>query len=319
MRAESLDRLVFFGTPDFAVPTLRALCDAGRAPVQVISQPSRPAGRGRHSKNPPIVEWALRNDLAVVQPPDVRDPDFLALMSDLTPAVAVVVAFGQIFPKVLLEIPTRGCINLHASLLPSYRGAAPIQAAIIAGESHTGVTTMQMEEGLDSGPILLQEEVVIRPRDTAAELSPRLAEVGAGLMVRTLEALESTGIERRPQTHDEATMAPRLRKADGELDWRQSAVRLFNRIRGVTPWPGAFTKLREQPLKILWGEDLEGAGVARGGEPGRYLGMIDGRMAVSCGEGTILGIERVQRPGKKVLEVSQFVNGEPIEVGERFG
>ena len=319
MRAESLDRLVFFGTPDFAVPTLRALCDAGRAPFQVISQPSRPTGRGRHAKNPPVVEWALRHDLAVVQPRNVRDPNFLALMSDLTPAVAVVVAFGQIFPKVLLEIPTRGCINLHASMLPSYRGAAPIQAAIIAGETHTGVTTMQMEEGLDSGPILLQEEVVIGPRDTAAELSHSLAEVGAELMVRTLEALESSGIGARPQNDEEATMAPRLRKVDGQLDWSQSAVRLFNRIRGVTPWPGAFTTLREQPLKILWGEVLEVTGTARGGEPGSYLGMIDGRLAVSCGEGTILGVERVQRPGKKPLEVSQFVNGEPIEVGERFG
>jgi methionyl-tRNA formyltransferase len=257
--------------------------------------------------------------LSVVQPDDVRESAFLEWMKDLGPAVAVVVAFGQIFPEALLEIPTRGCINLHASLLPAYRGAAPIQAAIVAGEATTGVTTMQMEEGLDSGPILLQEEVAIRPQETAGELSERLAELGAELMVRTLERIESGGVEPRAQTHSQATLAPRLRKVDGELDWQQTAARLFDRIRGVTPWPGAFSRLRERPLKILWGRVIEDRAVAEVSEPGTYLGLIESRMAVSCGEGTILGLERVQRPGKKPVEALQFVNGEPIEVGERFG
>ena len=229
------------------------------------------------------------------------------------------VAFGQIFPKALLQIPTHGCINLHASLLPSYRGAAPIQAAIVAGEATTGVTTMQMEEGLDSGPILLQEEIAIRSQETAGELSERLAEVGAELMVRTLERIESGDVEPRPQMHSQATKAPRLRKADGELDWQQTAARLVDRIRGVTPWPGAFSRLRDRPLKILWGSVIENQAVAEGNEPGTYLGLIESRMAVSCGEGTVLGLERVQRPGKKPVEALQFVNGEPIEVGERFG
>jgi len=266
-----------------------------------------------------VVEWALARGLSVTQPRDVREPAFLERMASLQPSMAIVVAFGQIFPRALLEIPTRGCINLHASMLPQYRGAAPIQAAIIAGETRTGVTTMQMEEGLDSGPILLQEALAIGPRETAGELSERLADVGAELMVRTLEALESDDIERRLQAHAEATVAPRLRKADGLLDWRQSARRVFNRIRGVTPWPGAFTQLRDRPLKILWGSVVEGAPALTGSEPGTYLGLIDARMAISCGERTVLGVERVQRPGKNPLEASQFVNGEPIEVGERFG
>jgi methionyl-tRNA formyltransferase len=314
-----LDRLVFFGTPDFAVPTLEALCLSGRDPVAVVSQPSRPAGRGRRLQDPPVVEWARKAGLSVVQPDDVRDSAFLEWMEALGPAVAVVVAFGQIFPKALLEIPTHGCINLHASLLPSYRGAAPIQAAIVAGEATTGVTTMQMGEGLDSGPILLQKGISIRPLETAGELSERLADVGAELMVRTLERIESGDVEPRPQMHSEATMAPRLRKTDGELDWQQTAARLFDRIRGVTPWPGAFSRLRDRPLKVLWGRVIEDQAVVVGTEPGTYLGLIESRMAVSCGEGTVLGLERVQRPGKKPVEASQFINGEPIEVGERFG
>jgi len=319
MRVEPLGRLVFFGTPDFALPTLRALCDVGQLPVEVISQPSRPAGRGRHLQNPPVVEWALSRGLQVAQPRDVRAPEFLERMVALEPSVAVVVAFGQIFPQALLEIPTRGCINLHASMLPLYRGAAPIQAAIIAGETSTGVTTMQMEEGLDSGPILLQQELAIGSRETAGELSERLANVGAELVVRTLERLESGDIEMRLQADADATLASRLRKADGLLDWRQAAPRLFNRIRGVTPWPGAVTQLRNRPLKVLWGSVVEGASPPATSEPGTYLGLIDARMAVCCGEGTVLGVERVQRPGRKPLEASQFVNGEPIERGERFG
>ena len=319
MRANSLERLIFFGTPDFAVPTLRALCEAGRVPVEVVSQPSRPAGRGRKLLVPPVVEWARREGLPAVQPSDVREAAFLERMEALRPEVVIVVAFGQIFPSALLQIPPGGCLNLHASLLPSYRGAAPIQAAIIAGDTTTGVTTMQMEEGLDSGPILLQKEVRIQPRETAGELSERLAEVGAGLMLRTLERIELEEIEPRPQNHAAATMAPRLRKADGELDWRQSAPRLFDRIRGVTPWPGAAAQLRDRPLKILSGRVLENRPPTRSGEPGTYLGLIESCLAVSCGGGTVLGLDRVQRPGKKPIEAAQFVNGEPIEVGERFG
>ena len=312
-----MDRLVFFGTPDFAVPTLEALCDAGRAPLAVVSQPSRPAGRGRHLQDPPVVEWARKAGLAVVQPDDVRNSAFLDWLEALGPEVAVVVAFGQIFPKALLQIPTHGCINLHASLLPSYRGAAPIQAAIVAGEATTGVTTMQMEEGLDSGPILLQEEIAIRSQETAGELSERLAEVGAELMVRTLERIESGDVEPRPQMHSQATKAPRLRKADGELDWQQTAARLVDRIRGVTPWPGAFSRLRDRPLKILWGSVIENQAVAEGNEPGTYRGLIESRMAVSCGVGTVVGLERVQRPANNPVEALELVNREPIDEGQR--
>ena len=319
MRVEALERLVFFGTPDFAVPTLRALCEAGRSPVAVVSQPARPVGRGRRLQDPPVARWASNEGLPVVQPDSVRDPEFLHQMAAWRPSAAVVVAFGQIFSRQLLEIPSRGCLNLHASLLPRYRGAAPIQAAIIAGETHTGVTTMQMEEGLDSGPILLQKEAEIGWRETAGELAERLAEIGAGLMLRTLDGLEAGDLEARSQDSAQATLAPRLRKSDGELDWGQSARQLFNRIRGVTPWPGGTTQLRRRPLKVLWAEAVEGGLPAPESEPGCYLGLIGDRLAVACGDGTVLGLERVQRPGKKPLEASRFLHGEPLELGERFG
>jgi methionyl-tRNA formyltransferase len=301
------------------VPALAALCAAGLEPVEVVSQPARPAGRGRRLQDPPVVEWARAHGLPVSQPESVREPAFVEQMRRLDPWVAVVVAFGQIFPQAVLEIPERGCINLHASLLPRYRGAAPIQAAIIDGRTSTGVTTMQMDEGLDSGPILMQERVDIGPRETAGELAERLAEIGAQLMVRTLRGLASGELQATPQAHAEASLAPRLRKSDGELDWRHSATRLFNRIRGVTPWPGAFTLLRQRPLKVLSAtvEETEVAG--SGCLPGTYLGLVDGRMAVSCGERSVLGLQRLQRPGKKPLDASLFVNGEAVEAGDRFG
>ncbi len=313
---------VFFGTPEFAVPTLAALVEAGYGPLRVITQPARPVGRGRRLRDPPVAAWARERGIEVRQPERVKDPDFLAELDTLSPDLAVVVAFGQIFRRRLLELPRHGCINVHASLLPAYRGAAPIQAAIAAGETRTGVSTMQMDRGLDSGPILLQEALPIGPEETAGELMPRLAELGADLLVRTLERLERGELEPRSQDETRVSHAPLLSKADGRVDWHASAEEIFNRLRGYTPWPGLVSELRGQPLKLVWARPLAAA-AETSGEVGTIQGLDEGRLAVLCGAnrgggGTILGLERVQRPGKKAISASDFFNGERLRPGERF-
>jgi methionyl-tRNA formyltransferase len=315
-----VDPIVFFGTPEIAVPTLAALVDAGRAPALVVSQPSRPAGRGQQAQDPPVARWARAHQLPVLQPERVREPAFLEELRGWipggAPGVAVVVAFGQIFPRDLLALPRHGCINLHASLLPRWRGAAPIQAAIAAGEERTGVTTMQMEAGLDSGPILLQEELAIGPDETAAELSRRLATAGAALVVRTLEALERGDLVPQPQDAAQATYAPRLTRDSGRADWSLSARALRDRLRAYTPWPGLTAELGGAPVKLVRARVLtpdEG-----GEEPGTILGLRDGCLAVACGGESVLGIEELQRPGRKALRAADFVNGERLRAGDRF-
>jgi len=314
-------RTVFFGTPEFAVPTLAALVEASYAPLLVVTQPARPAGRGKKLQDPPVALWARRHGFAVRQPEKVREPAFMAALAELAPDVAVVVAFGQIFRRELLELPRHGCLNLHASLLPRHRGAAPIQAAIAAGETRTGVTTMQMEAGLDTGPTLLQAALAIGPRETAGELTPRLAELGAGLMVETLRRLARGALEPRPQDDALATYAPRITKADAAVDWRLAAPRIYDRLRAFTPWPLLVGELRGQPLKILAARVLSAP--ANGGkqgdeEPGTLLGLVDGHLAVRCGSGTILGLARVQRPGRQGVAATDFANGERLLPGERF-
>jgi methionyl-tRNA formyltransferase len=289
----------------------------GREPVRVVTQPARPVGRGRRLQDPPVAEWARERRLEVVQPERVRDPDFISALALLEPVVAIVVAFGQIFPHQLLELPTHGCINLHASLLPRYRGAAPVQAAIAAGDTTTGVTTMQMEEGLDTGPILLQEETAIDPLETGGRLSERLSQQGAELVLKTLDRLEAGGLDPRVQTDDEASVAPRLKKADGEIDWSLSATQIFNRLRAFTPWPGVFAHLRGQPVKILWGEPIPAAADSTG-QLGELVGLDEGRLVVCCGAGTAFAIERLQRPGRKPVTAIEFDNSEHLEPGELF-
>jgi methionyl-tRNA formyltransferase len=257
--------LVFFGTPEFAVPTLAALVAAGRAPLRVVTQPPRPAGRGRRPQQPPAARWAGEHGLAVLQPERVRSPEFLAELRPLAPAVAVVVAFGQIFPRELLQLPAHGCLNLHASLLPLYRGAAPIQAAIAAGDERTGVTVMRMEEGMDTGPILLQEETPIGSHETAGELAARLAALGARLMVEALARLERGDLAPRPQDAARAAYAPRLTRASGRADWSLEAAQLANRLRAYTPWPGMTAELRGAPVKLLRAAPLPPPSPARPG------------------------------------------------------
>lgn len=313
----ALERLVFFGTPEFAVPTLAALVEAGRTPLRVVTQPSKPAGRGQRLEDPPVARWAREHGLPVVQPRKVRDPAFLAQMRELRPDVAIVVAFGQIFPRELLDIPPYGCINLHGSLLPKYRGASPIQAAVATGETRTGVTAMLMEEGLDSGPILLEEETEIGPEETAGELSRRLSAMGGRLVVRTLDALERGAVTPRAQPSEGITYAPRLTRESGRADWSLTARELSDRLRAFTPWPGMAASLKGQPVKIVRARPLPG-GEGDGPEPGTLLGLRDGLLAVACGNGTVLGVSELQRPGKRALKAADFVNGERLHAGERF-
>jgi methionyl-tRNA formyltransferase len=312
----AVDPIVFFGTPDLAVPTLAALVAAGQAPACVVTQPSRPAGRGQKEQDPPVARWARAHGLPVLQPERVRDAEFLAAMRAVAPGVAVVVAFGQIFPRELLDLPRHGCINLHASLLPRWRGAAPIQAAVAAGEERTGVTTMQMEAGLDSGPILLQEETAIGAAETAGELGQRLAAIGAALVVRTLAALERGDLVAQPQDAAQATYAPRLTRDSGRFDGSLSAQALYDRLRAYTPWPGLTAELSGAPVKLVRAAPLPVAG--EGQEPGTLLGLRDGRLAVACGGGSVLGIEELQRPGRKALRAADFVNGERLRPGDRL-
>lgn len=319
--------VVFFGTPEFAVPTLEALAAAGRTPALVVSQPSRPAGRRGAPRPPPVAVWAREHDRPLLQPERVRSPEFLAALRPLRPALAVVVAFGQIFPRELLQLPAAGCLNLHASLLPLYRGAAPIQAAIAAGDERTGVTVMRMEEGLDSGPILLQAETAIGPRETAGELAARLAVLGARMMVEAIARLERGGLLEQPQDAARATLAPRLTRESGRADWRLTAAELANRWRAFTPWPGLTAELRGAPVKLLRAGPLPQppaevppppGSPATPPPPGAFLGLTSQGLAALCGGGTALAIAELQRPGRKAQRAEDFVNGERLRPGEQF-
>ena len=313
-----LERIVFFGTPEFAVPTLEALVEAGRRPVAVVTRPARPAGRGQEVQEPPVAESARELELEILQPERVADEGFIESMRGLGPDLFVVVAFGQIFPTELLEVPEHGSINLHASLLPKYRGASPIQSAVANGEKKTGVTTMRMEEELDSGPILLQQETAIGRSETAGELAERLASIGADLMVETVENLEKgNGIKERKQREESASYAEKFSKEDGRMNWALGAEELYNRMRAFDPWPGMTTTFRGRPVKILWGVPMDWE-KAPSGATGTYLGLRQGRMAILCGDDTVFGIEEIQRAGKRPQRASDFVNGERLRVGQRF-
>jgi methionyl-tRNA formyltransferase len=305
--------LVFFGTPEFAVPSLDALVAAGEAPALVVSQPDRPAGRGHRDQPPPVARRARELGLPLVQVERVRDAGFLSRIEEMAPQIAVVVAFGQIFPQRLLDLPARGCVNLHASLLPRWRGAAPIAAAIAAGDAETGVCTMKMEAGLDTGPVYLCRRLAIGERETAGELGERLAGLGATLLVETLRALARGELAARPQPEAGATYAPRLKKEDGRLDWRRPAVELERQVRASTPAPGATAELRGAPVRLL-AVEVAGAG---SGPPGEILGVDGDRLRVACGEGA-LAIARLQRAGGRPVSGREFAAGARFAPGERF-
>ena len=311
---KAIRRVAFFGSPDFAVPTLDALCSSTYRPALVVSQPPRPAGRGRREEPTAVALCASEHGIEVWQPLKVRDSSFLAAFEALSFDLAVVVAFGQIFPKALLGMPRRGCVNLHASLLPRHRGAAPVQAAIAAGDRVTGVTTMLMEAGLDTGPILLQRSTTIGEDEDAPSLAGRLAVLGAALVLETVAGLEDGRLHPVPQDGALATVAPRLAKRDGFVEWSLDAISIWRRVRAFRPWPGSTTLCGGEPLKLLEVRPLErtGAGAA---PPGTLLGLADGCVAVAAGAGTTLGLARVQRPGRRAIGAEEFLRAERLVPG----
>jgi methionyl-tRNA formyltransferase len=305
-------RIVFMGSPEFAVPTLRALLDAHEV-LAVVCQPDKPAGRGQKLAPPAVKTVALERGLPVLQPKSARDAAFAEALRGLAPDVAVVVAYGKILPQAVLDVPRHGCLNVHGSLLPRYRGAAPIQWAVIRGERETGITIMQLDAGMDTGPMLLKRALPIGDDDTAGTLAPRLAALGAELMVVALERLAAGALTPEPQDDALATLAPMLDKDAGVLDWTQPATVVRDRVRGVDPWPGAHSVLAGEPIK-LWGARLApGAGA-----PGEVLAADRDGLVVACGEGA-LALGELQLPGRKRMTVSAFVAGRPLAPGTRLG
>ncbi|HXO33682.1 MAG TPA: methionyl-tRNA formyltransferase [Candidatus Acidoferrales bacterium] len=305
--------LVFCGTPGFAVPTLDRLVESGFQVGLVVTQPDRPKGRGLEVVSSPIKQSALQLGLPIVQPETIKNnADFRSRLSDLDPDAIIVVGYGRIIPQWMLELPPLGNINLHASLLPKYRGAAPIQWAIARGENVTGVTTMKIDAGLDTGDILLQQEIPIAPDDTAETLGPKLAAVGADLTVATLASLRGGTIQPRKQDNSKATLAPILKKEDGRIDFSRTATEILNRLRGFQPWPGAYSQFRSKNLQIR-----QAIAFAQLVPPAEL--RVDGtQVFVGCGEGTAIEIVELQLEGKKPTSASDFVRGYRPQSGERL-
>lgn len=308
-------RILFMGTTNFAVPTLKALLASKHSVIGVVTQPDRPAGRGRQLRMSPVKEVALQAGIPIYQPESVRAEDFIALVRDLSPDAIVVAAFGQIIPRAILEIPRFGSINVHASLLPKYRGAAPVHYALFDGESVTGVTTMLMDPGLDTGPILLQREVPILPEDNQGTLESRLAEVGAELLLETLDRLEQGDVQPQPQDNSLATLAPSLRKEDCAIDWNQDARNIVNRIRGCTPRPGAYTFWQGSPLKIWHARVARESGT--NGAPGEVQEVSSEGIVVAAGQGAVLLMD-VQPENRKRMQAVEFARGYRITSGATF-
>ena len=308
-------RIVFMGTPEFAVPTLRSLDEVHQV-VGVVTQPDRPAGRGRNLVMSPVKEAATACELPVFQPESLRSEGAVARLRDWEPEVIVVAAFGQILRKPVLELPPRGCLNVHASLLPRYRGAAPIPAAILAGDRVTGVTIMRMDEGMDTGPILAQAKCSIMPDDTTGSLSAKLAELGARLLVETLPAWLGGQIDAQPQDDALATYCPLIRKQDGRLDWTLPAAQLDRQVRAYDPWPGAYTTWQGQRLKVLRARPL--TDWRERGQPGQVVALAPDGLPVITGAGALELLE-VQLAGKKPMAAGVFARGQRELIGSLLG
>jgi len=304
-------KVLFYGTPEFALPTLEALLDR-HAVVAAVTQPDRPAGRGRHVSPSPVKQRALVAGLPVLQPPRLRDPGWPERLAELGADVAIVVAFGQILPKAVLDVPRRGSINVHASILPRYRGAAPIAWAIIRGETETGITTFQMDPGMDTGDMLLSESTPIGAEETAGELSARLSHLGASVLIRTLDALDT--LTPTPQDHGRATLAARLKKEDGWLRLTEPARSLVNRVRGCNPWPGAAVMTPSGRL-LIWRAAVV-PHPARA-EPGTLVASGPGAICIATGEGLLLPVE-VQPESRKAVAWEDFLRGARLSVGARI-
>lgn len=305
-------RIVFMGTPDFAVPSLQALIDAGHDVCAVYTQPDKPQGRKQILTAPPVKTLALEHDIPVFQPNTLKNEDEQARLRELAPEVIIVVAYGKLLPKAVLDIPPHGCINVHGSLLPRWRGAAPIQWTVIAGDEMAGVTTMQMAEGLDTGDMLLTYETKVGEKETAGELFDRLAQSGAELLIQTLVKLDE--ITPRPQDDAQSCYAHMLDKQMAVIDWSKSAHEIDCLIRGLNPWPIALTTLSGERLKVFAAEKANG-----NGEPGTVLEADPKKgLTVACGEGA-LGLTEIQLVGGKRMKATDFLRGHAIEVGTKLG
>ena len=320
-------RIVFMGTPDFSVPALRALVEAGHQVTAVVTQPDKPKGRGKNLMPTPVKEVALKYDLPVYQPKRAKEPEFIETLRGLKPDVIVVAAFGQIITKEILEMPRFGCVNVHASLLPAYRGAAPIQWAVINGDKESGVTIMQMDEGLDTGDMILKKEVILDEKETGGSLHDKLAEAGAALCVETLKRLEEGTAPAEKQGETTTDYAKMLTKQMGEIDWKQPAEKIERLIRGLNPWPSAYTYWNQKVMKI-WLADTEAdesgekekmaSEEAKHPEPGTITAVAKDRFSVQTGEGLLTVLE-LQIPGKKRMDAGAFLRGYQIKAGEILG
>lgn len=304
-------RVIFMGTPDFAVPSLQALLDRGDDICAVFTQPDKPKGRGHKLQPPPVKELALRHSLPVLQPDTLRDEAVQESIAELEPDAIIVVAYGKLLPPKVLSVPRLGCINVHGSLLPKYRGAAPIQWAVINGEKTAGVTTMFMAEGMDTGDMLLKSETEIGPEETAGELFDRLKLMGAKLLTETLDKLERGELKSIPQDGTQATLAPLLKKEMSALDWSEPAQRIHDRIRGLNPWPCAAAVLDGKRIKLLASQVIEGEGI-----PGTAYNL-DGELAAACGRG-MLRITELQADTGKRMSGKDYLLGHPLKEGARF-
>lgn len=302
------------GTPDFSVPTLEALVKGGHEVVAVVTQPDKPKGRGKAILMTPVKEKALELSIPVYQPEKVREPEFLDILRQLAPEVIVVVAFGQLLPKEILTLPRYGCVNVHASLLPKYRGAAPIQWAVIDGEAVSGVTTMLMDEGLDTGDMLEVKEIPLDEKETGGSLFDKLSLLGGELILSTLDKLEKGTAVRKPQGESQTCYAKMLKKSMGEIDWTMDAVKIERLIRGLNPWPSAYTSLNGKTVKI-WAADVKKGD--RKGHPGTVCVTKDS-LLVECGQ-DLLSVKELQLEGKKRMDIASFLRGFPVEDGMILG
>ena len=304
-------RVIFMGTPDFSVPALEALVKGGHQVIAAVTQPDKPKGRGKAVLMTPVKEKALEMGIPVYQPVKVREPEFVKTLADLAPDVIVVVAFGQILPKSILEIPRYGCVNIHASLLPKYRGAAPIQWAVIDGEKETGVTTMFMNEGLDTGDMLEKEVVPLDPKETGGSLHDKLSAVGGRLILSTLKGLEDGTLKGTPQTDEGSCYAKMLKKSLGDIDWTMDGAAIERLIRGLNPWPSAYTSLHGKTLKI-WDADVTDR--EYGVEPGTVAEVSKDQLIIQTGKGS-LSVRSLQLEGKKRMDIQDFLRGYSLEKG----
>jgi methionyl-tRNA formyltransferase len=305
-------RIVYMGTPAFAVPPLHSLVMAGHEVVGVVTRIDKPAGRGKALTPPAVKLAAEQSEIPVFQPKRVREPESVAAIRAMGPDIIVVAAYGQILPRDILTLPKHGCVNIHASLLPAYRGAAPINWAIINGETRTGITIMQMDEGMDTGAIIAQDSIPIGPDDTAGEVTAKLSELGGSLIVDILGRLGPDGLTAVPQDNSKATMAPLLKKEDGLVDWSMNARDIHNRVRGLFPWPGAFGRLDGKLIKLLAAAPAKGTG-----EPGVLYEPEKNTLAVGTGAG-LLRVLTLQPEGKKPMTAGEFLRGHRGIVGKKF-